>query len=227
MSRVDEGPAGITGARAETAAAEGVILQQFVREPRPGAVKTRMSPRLSAQECLALHCELALHTLEQLRSAALGELELWVSGDPWHAFFASWEGCATRHRQCGADLGERMYAALAAGLRRRARVLLVGSDCPFLDAGYLQDAADALLRHDVVLGPARDGGYVLVGARLEAPAIFSGVEWGTSAVLQQTLARVRRAGLRCRLMPERADIDTPDDLPLWHSVRDQPPASLT
>lgn len=209
-----------TQGRAQTApVAWSCIVQQFAREPVPGAVKTRMQPVLTAEQACDLHCELALHTLDLLRSAALGALQLWVAGDTQHVFFDAWRPLASVHQQWGRDLGERMFNALSVGLEHAPGVLLVGSDCPFLDRAYLHQAAAALLHHDVVLGPAEDGGYVLIGARRIVPAVFADVHWGTSEVLAQTRVRLRQSGLSWHCLPKRQDVDTPEDLPAWKSVR--------
>ncbi len=122
-----------------------------------GAVKTRMIPHLSPQEACALHSELVLWTAATLVGAALGPVELAVAGDgrntPCLNAVGGW-GWRCLQGQQGGDLGERMYNALADGLDRFERVVLVGSDCPGIDADYLARAAAALDRADVVLGPA-------------------------------------------------------------------------
>lgn len=193
------------------------LIIQFAREPVVGAVKTRMIPHLSPQEACALHSELVLRTAATLVGVALGPVELWVAGDGQHALFERCLGLglACLKGQQGGDLGGRMYHALADGLDRFERVLLVGSDCPGMDADYLARAAAALDRADVVLGPAMDGGYVLIGARRLAPEVFEGIAWGTSAVLAETTQRLRGLGLRWAELPPLRDIDRPEDLALW------------
>ena len=111
-----------------------------------------------------------------------------------------------------------MYAALSAGLDSHARVLLVGSDCPSIDAGYLSAAVNALDTHDVVLGPAVDGGYVLIGARSIARSLFENVDWGTSRVYEQTVARLAAAGLSWTALAALPDVDRPEDLPGWYAM---------
>ncbi|MBN7797958.1 TIGR04282 family arsenosugar biosynthesis glycosyltransferase [Parahaliea mediterranea] len=197
------------------------LLLQFARAPRAGAVKTRMQPYLSADQACALHEELLRWTCRQLLAARLGPVELWVAGDGNHPALAHClaTGALGPRRQRGGDLGERMYQALVDGLARYRRVLLVGSDCPGLDAAYLEQAREALEHCDVVLGPAEDGGYVLIGARRVTPACFQGVAWGTEAVYAQSVARLDREGLTWRALAPRRDVDRPRDLPYWEACR--------
>ncbi|MFO7552426.1 MAG: TIGR04282 family arsenosugar biosynthesis glycosyltransferase [Haliea sp.] len=201
--------------------AERVVLQQFARAPEPGRVKTRMLSQLSATEACALHSELVLWTCQTLFESALGAVELWVAGDTGHALFrdcASLGQLALR-QQAGADLGERMRHALNDGLARADRVLLVGSDCPGLGGRYLQQALAALDAADLVLGPALDGGYVLIGAKRPVDAVFAGVGWGSSRVLVETLARAQAARLAVARLQPLQDIDRPGDLPHWQALR--------
>jgi hypothetical protein len=91
-------------------------------------------------------------------------------------------------------------------------LVLVGTDCPGLTTADLGAAAAALSTHDVVIQPASDGGYVLVGLARPAPALFESISWGEAEVLQQTLARIEALGLRCALRPTLDDLDTEADL---------------
>jgi rSAM/selenodomain-associated transferase 1 len=122
------------------------------------------------------------------------------------------------HLQQGDDLGARMHAALAATLAAHppAGCLLIGTDCPALSPRDLQRAAAALAAHDVVLVPALDGGYVLIGLRRPQPALFDGIDWGTPAVLEATRARIAAAGLRAAELPPLPDLDTAAD---YHAAR--------
>ncbi len=125
---------------------------------------------------------------------------------------------AVRQQQ-GGDLGARMLFALNHGLARYPRVLLVGSDCPELDADYLGRAAAALLQHELVLGPARDGGYVLLGARRPVAPLFADMPWGSDRVLELTLQRARAMGLATALLEPLNDVDRPADLLHWEALR--------
>lgn len=200
---------------------ERFLLQQFAKAPEPGRVKTRMLPQLSALEAAVLHEELVRWTCETLLDSALGAVELWVAGDPAHSLFRDCAalGQFTLRRQAGADLGMRMRHALNDGLARADRVVLVGSDCPGLTGHYLLEALTALDYADLVLGPALDGGYVLIGAKQAVDAVFVDIGWGSSRVLTETLERALTAGLSVQQLPALQDVDRPEDLPHWQTLR--------
>lgn len=200
---------------------ERFLLQQFAKAPEPGRVKTRMLPQLSALEAAVLHEELVRWTCETLLDSALGAVELWVAGDPAHPLFRDCAalGQFTLRRQAGADLGMRMRHALNDGLARADRVVLVGSDCPGLTGHYLLEALTALDYADLVLGPALDGGYVLIGAKQAVDAVFVDIGWGSSRVLTETLERALTAGLSVQQLPALQDVDRPEDLPHWQTLR--------
>ncbi len=189
----------------------------FTKAPRHGRVKTRMHPRLTPARSATLHYELLLHTLWQCRGAD-GTTALWSPpGNDSRALdrLARRFGL-DRGLQRGRDLGQRMRHALDHTVtRHRQPALLIGSDCPFITPGYLTRARQALQDKPVVLGPARDGGFVLIGTRRPLPnRCFDGIEWGSGRVLEQTLAQMKRAGAACALLPALDDIDRPDDLAL-------------
>lgn len=200
---------------------EECLYLQFARAPQAGKVKTRMQPSLGPREACELHCELLVHTASQLGRVPSSARELWITGGvvhPWLSQVASHYGM-TLYFQCGADLGERMLHALRDGLSRYRKVVLVGSDCPGLDPAYLVHAAKALDDSDMVWGPATDGGYVLVGASRVDAACFRGIDWGSAAVMSQTLDRARQSDISLAMLPLRDDIDRPEDLPLWRAIR--------
>ena len=197
------------------------LLIQFAKAPERGRVKSRMLPDLSPDQALDLHCELVLWTTRQLVTSGLGTVQLAVAGDTDHPLFDNCValGAAQVVAQVGEDLGERMYQALQLGLQSFEKVLLVGSDCPRLDRDYLAQALDALENVEVVLGPASDGGYVLIGATVIGSTVFEGIDWGTSSVFSQTTRRLDAAQISWSDLPARQDIDRPDDLPHWEAVK--------
>lgn len=205
------------------------MLIQFARAPLAGQVKTRMIPHLSAAGACALHSELTLWTCRQLLGSGLGKVELSVAGDTQHALFAQCRslGVSRILRQKGADLGQRMYNAMRCGLARYNRVILVGSDCPAIDADYLRQAVLALDTAPVVLGPAADGGYVLIGARTITQEIFADIPWGSDQVYAKTVAALARVGLGCRELPCQTDIDRPEDLPVWELLQGDTPTGAS
>jgi uncharacterized protein len=191
------------------------VIAVFARAPVPGAVKTRLSPPLSAQQAAELQRKLLWHTLDAASSAALGPIELWCTpniGDPFFYSCQTHFGLQLKTQGAG-DLGVKMGAALGDGLTRADRVILIGSDCPAIGADYLRQAADALATgYDVVVGPAEDGGYGLVGVFVTVPDIFTGIPWGTDLVMNATLGRLRNNGAKWCELPPIWDVDRPEDL---------------
>jgi uncharacterized protein len=204
----------------------GTALVVFAKAPVPGLAKTRLIPALGADGAAALALRLLQHTLAEGAAAGFAELELCGAPDTGHPLLAT---AAARHgarlaAQGEGDLGQRMQRALSRQLARHARVLLIGTDAPALDAAVLQQAAAALLTHDAVFVPALDGGYALVGlARLGVapPRLFEGIAWSTAAVMAQTRQRLAELALQTALLPPLPDIDEPADLrhlpPQWLS----------
>jgi rSAM/selenodomain-associated transferase 1 len=197
-------------------------LVVLVKEPRPGTVKTRLIPALGAEGAASVYRAL----VEGVLRATLpepGDYERLVFYDPPEAGEAmrAWLPGGRLRRQSEGDLGARMNDAFARTFARGARaVAVVGSDVPELSREDVLAAFEALVRADVVLGPAPDGGYYLIALRAAQPALFSGVEWSTPAVLEQTLERARRAGLSVEQLPAHRDLDTLEDLKVaWPRVR--------
>ena len=191
------------------------LVAQLAREPIPGAVKTRLLPKLRPEEAAALHARMVDHTCRMLCNSALADVQLWIDGDPGHPLFESLTqvGIKDLRIQCEGDLGQRMEAivdsALAEGYER---VVLVGSDAPTLTPDYVECAIDQLATHPVVFGPALDGGYVLLGLSQSRPELFRDMPWGTERVLDISLQRMKSAGISCAVLEPRADIDRPEDL---------------
>jgi len=114
--------------------------------------------------------------------------------------------------QPAGDLGTRMKAALADAIARQGAALVIGSDCPWLEVDVLREADAALARHDAVLGPADDGGYVLFGMRRVEDVLFDDMPWGTERVLAETRERLRSLGWNWFELASRSDVDRPEDL---------------
>lgn len=190
-------------------------IQVFARAPTPGQTKTRLIPALGAEGAAALHARLIRHTLRVAGEAGADRVELWCSPDTRDHFF---EACAQRYGvvlrdQAGGDLGARMGAALADARATGEHAVLVGSDCPAMTAAHLRRAMDWLASGvELVLGPAQDGGYVLIGAGRPEPTLFTDMPWGSERVLAETLARAREAGLVVQCLEPLPDLDRPEDL---------------
>lgn len=187
------------------------LIQVFLKSPESGKVKTRLIPDLGVTRATDLHIRLCNKVLAVVSTCG-APVECWVSGDISHPFI---QDLSSRHKLCsqaGIDLGERMYNALLFGLQKHTKVILVGADAYSLTADYIKDAFEQLEHHDVVLGPAADGGYILVGAKRLHPNMFSDIDWGTDLVLKQQLENVSRCLLSCFLLETRWDIDELQDI---------------
>jgi uncharacterized protein len=180
----------------------------FARYPVPGTTKTRLVPALGAAAAALLAKTLTEFALAQARACGC-PLTVYGTGASVEQL-EQWLGASCELQPTG-DLGERMASALAQTYARGARrTLLIGSDCPGITPQLLANGFEALRHHDVVLGPATDGGYYLIGMRAPQPQLFAQMQWSHSAVLAQTLARLE--GLTHILLPVLSDIDTPEDL---------------
>ncbi|MDS4019448.1 MAG: TIGR04282 family arsenosugar biosynthesis glycosyltransferase [Candidatus Competibacter sp.] len=187
----------------------------FAKAPVPGRVKTRLAGQLGAHGAAELYKRLLRRTLGIARAARLCPVELWCAPDARHGFFADCRrdyGVRLR-RQRGGDLGRRMNHALNRALAGKAYAVLIGGDCASLGAAELREAFGQLAAgREAVLGPAADGGYLLVGLRRPCPALFGGIAWSTPTVLAATRRRLDRAGLAWVELPAGWDVDTPADL---------------
>lgn len=187
----------------------------FAKAPVPGYAKTRLIPVLGAQGAADLQARFIRRTVALAVDSGLAPVDLWVCGTDGLALFDEFRAAVDGriHHQTGADLGARMAQALARTLDAAEFAVLIGTDCPLMDAAHLARACTALAQgRDCVLGPAEDGGYVLIGLRRPAGRLFADVAWGTSAVLAQTRERLRSLGLSCTELPVLWDVDEPEDL---------------
>ena len=189
----------------------------FVRAPERGTVKTRLAAAVGADAALRVYRRLAEHTLREAAALAGEGVQLRVHHTPADS------GDAVRHwlgdgplylPQADGDLGMRMEDAFARVFADGAqRVVIVGSDLPEVSASLLRRAFDLLDAHPAVIGPARDGGYYLLGLTRMVDGIFRGIAWSTPEVLASTLARFRAAGIDPVLLEALADVDEAGDLP--------------
>ena len=184
-------------------------LVLFARAARRGRVKTRLEPRLGRRGALLLHQALVADSMSLLNRAA------------WRCCaraYVAWTGRPrtgrARLRQGGGDLGARLRRVIRRLLRAGHRtVVVIGSDSPALPASRIVRAVHLLERGaDLVIGPARDGGYYLVGVRSDQPALFERIPWGGGLVAARTLRRAARLRLRTRRLPLFFDVDRPADL---------------
>ena len=186
----------------------------FAKEPQPGFSKTRLIPALGAQGAATLAKLLLERMLQAAIASEVGVVELcvtpWSSEEVWRKMGVPVSVQLTD--QGDGDLGVRMARAAQRVIDAGESVLLVGTDCPQLDAGQLQIAALALQDADATLIPALDGGYVLLGLNQYDASVFSGIAWSTSNVATATHERIQALHWRVQTLAPLHDIDEPADL---------------
>ena len=193
------------------------VLILFTRYPEPGRTKKRLIPALGSEEAAALHRRMAEQTLtiaRELKMIRPVEIELHYEGGDEH-LMRQWLGPGLKFvAQSKGNLGRRMATAFQNAFQSGAsRVVIIGTDCPELTSEILSSGFDGLATTELMLGPARDGGYYLIGLRRPVPALFADIPWGTEAVFQRTIAIAKQIGLTIKQLPVLADIDRPEDLP--------------
>ncbi len=202
----------------------------FSRVPEPGKVKSRMMPLLGPEGAARLQERLTRRAVSTAVTAGASSVELWCTPTISHSYCTALEKAfdLRLRLQRGADLGERMAAAFDLVLTEVSAAVLIGSDSPDLAKEDLQ-AALAVLQNgqEAVLGPAADGGYVLIGLRCPIPELFRDMPWGTSAVLGLTRERLARSGKSWHELPVRHDLDRPEDLALFPEFHRGPSQSAS
>lgn len=187
----------------------------FARAPVPGYVKTRLAEDVGAQKAAELYTDWLCETVRMCATSQLAPVELWCAPDTGHNTFSSLRNsCGVQlTSQPKGDLGTRMQAALHRALQKNEFALLIGTDCPVMDVGYLTSACRALdAGQELVLGPAEDGGYVLLGARKIDASLFRDIPWGTGCVLQTTRKRIQALGYKYTELTSLWDVDCYRDL---------------
>ena len=202
------------------------LLVFFTRYPEAGTTKTRLIPALGPEGAAEFQRQMTEHCLEiappvrpevdiqvQYMGADRGEMVAWLGPIPLYA------------PQGEGDLGERMARAFEMGFEQAyGKVIIVGTDCPALDSAVTTEAFAALDDHDMVIGPAADGGYYLIGLTMHtAPedldTLFMDMAWGTDSVLGTTRTRAAEANLKVAELRTLGDVDYPEDLPRWGAAQ--------
>ena len=186
-------------------------LVLFTKPAQPGRVKTRMMPELTARQAAELHQAFLDDLVPRLLSGSF-ELAIAWAVEPGEVLP---ETAAVSFRQHGDDLGQRLYDGLERAARQYRFVAAVGGDHPEIPLERIEEAFEVLARgEDLVLGPAADGGYYLIGADREAldGHLFAQIPWSTPAVFEETRRRCRELGIEPYLLPSGHDVDSPSDL---------------
>ena len=188
----------------------------FLKAPRPGFVKTRLAASLGHEEAKGAYKQLAHHFLDKLSNLEAVELRF-APDDAYEEMIPFLKSPKwTLKPQGEGDLGARMSHAMKEAFKESDAVLIFGTDCPYIDSVDLDAAAEAIKSSDVVLGPAKDGGYWMIGLGQAQSALFEGISWSTDKVLEQTLDRASQLALKCHLLRELEDVD---DLESWERYR--------
>jgi rSAM/selenodomain-associated transferase 1 len=180
----------------------------FLKAPRPGTVKTRLATSLGAERATALYRIMAERAAGAVQGAGWRGT-VWFDPPGAGAEMRAWLGDTFAYQaQPGGDLGARLARAVE---HHQREVVLLGGDCPGLTSRLLAEAAALLQQVPVVLGPAADGGYYLLGIRGPAPDLFAAMPWSTSGLLEATKARLRALGVEWGELSVLRDVDTLED----------------
>lgn len=183
----------------------------FYRNPIPGHVKTRLAAGIGAEKALEVHLKLGMQTMQVVSDVSCDKVVFYdrevVAGDYWD------DRVFMKEIQKGADLGEKMADAFDRMFHDGYRnILIIGTDCPEITSELIESAFENLGNHDVVIGPAVDGGYYLLGLKAPVPELFTGVDWGSAAVFDQTIQKLTLSGQSFFCLRKLHDIDRPEDL---------------
>ncbi|MEB3278800.1 MAG: TIGR04282 family arsenosugar biosynthesis glycosyltransferase [Lyngbya sp.] len=188
----------------------------FTRYPEPGKTKTRLIPALGTEGAAEFHRQMTEKTVKLVREFAAFypvSTEICYTGGNGE-LMRDWLGADLRYNLQGSgDLGDRLRESFQGAFELgKTAVMAIGTDCPDLSLEILFQAFEKLKKGDIVLGPADDGGYYLIGLSRFIPEVFIGINWGSSEVFQQTITVCERLNLAVELLPQLADIDRPEDL---------------
>ncbi len=186
------------------------VVIVFAKAAQICRVKTRLWPALSHRQCLYLHKQTTRHVLQKLSGQKNFQLILYTTNR--RPAFSVPENINVK-LQSGFNLGQRMQHAVTEELKTFNRAVIVGSDCLDMTADYITDAFSRMnSQREIVLGPATDGGYVLIGMSKVHSTLFNNIAWGTSHVLEQTLKNAAAANITAHLLPPLVDVDCVQDL---------------
>lgn len=210
--------------RAPTSESKASLIVIFAKYPTPNRVKTRLIGRVSPEQAAGIHDACLRHTLSIALS--VGDSTVWLAHAPDDSDFSGYQSTdVTLRPQGSGDLGERLTRTCREAFEEGyTNVAFVGCDCPTLSPADLRTAFGALVRDDVAIGPAADGGYYLLATRRFEPTLFAEIDWGSSHVCAQTLARAEAADLGVTILGQRSDLDTPEDLDAFLAARAPTPA---
>ncbi|KAL3161077.1 hypothetical protein ABBQ38_009460 [Trebouxia sp. C0009 RCD-2024] len=195
----------------------------FARLPVLGKVKTRLASGVGPERALRFYKACAEHVFRECSKCESTRATVYFSVDNDLPGAKAWLAAADLALPCAPqvkdqDLGVRMHAALEALLAQQctSKAIVLGTDIPDISASILQQAVSALDSHELVIGPAVDGGYYLLGTTVAIKELFQGIAWSTESVFQQTMQKAKELQLQAYTLPMLQDIDTMQDLEQWH-----------
>ena len=196
----------------------------FSRYPEPGKTKTRLIPALGAEGAAELQRKMTEHilkTAQEYKSRQDVTIEVHFAGGNGELMF-EWLGNGIKYvSQVSGDLGHKMHLAFDRSFKLGSqRVVTIGIDCPDISQEILENAFNSLQKQDLVLGPAKDGGYYLIGLNQTLPQLFQNINWGTEKVLNQTEYIAQQLNLSIHYLPALSDVDRPQDLTIWQKYND-------
>jgi len=218
----------------ETRTVEWIVL---TKAPVAGLVKTRLIPALGDQGACDVYEQLLARLQASLKSViaadvsspplARSQVALWVAGDTEHEAFNSWTSFASFYQQPAqaglnnkeADLGERMAMAVQSSLARDCIPILIGVDVPDLNEAYLTHCLQQIIKHDLVISPAEDGGYGLLGMKQFYPQLFANKCWGTDTVFSDTLGDIQTLKIKTSVLPLVWDVDEVADVERFRLIQ--------
>lgn len=185
----------------------------FSKPAIAGKCKTRLIPSLGKERAAKVQSKLLIKIIDDLLEYQICPFEIWQSeASPYFTELnAKYNHTLIMETQIGNDLGERMSHALSSGLKRSKMTIIIGSDCIEYSKQYLTDAIKSLETNEMVIGPAFDGGYVLIGGHSHYPEVFKDIHWGTDKVLSESLAILDSKSINYSQLISLNDVDTADD----------------
>jgi len=193
-----------------------MLIQLFLKTPRPGTVKTRLAKTVGNEKACEIYKNLVAHQLQNLPVDA--DVEVHFAPEDAENEMRAWLGDEIRLiPQCDGDLGDRLGFAVGKAFDQGApSVFCIGSDCPGLKPHHFYEAEKHLSQEtNVVFGPTEDGGYYLVGVKAPTPCLFEGIPWSTEQTLKISLEHAASAGLKTALLETLTDVDTEED---WRRI---------
>ncbi|MFY0624681.1 MAG: TIGR04282 family arsenosugar biosynthesis glycosyltransferase [Reichenbachiella sp.] len=180
----------------------------FIRNPELGKVKTRLAKTMGDEAALAIYKQLLIHTYQAIKNTKCDK-KIYFSKKI--ETLEGWNSNYEAEIQIEGDLGEKMFQSIERQLSQYNKVCIIGSDCPELTTSIIDDAFSELDKKDVVIGPANDGGYYLLGLKKLIPSIFKNMHWSSESVFSETNHRLKEENITVGILPELIDVDTEED----------------